>query len=501
MPTISNDELPAHYWRDLLRQLPVTILIIDHAGTIKFINYTVSPLKISDVVGKTIYDYISPEEQSIARDALKQAISTGKQASYELHAIGEHGVTSCYLARVLPVANANNDELVMATLDISEHRRIRERNEQLSYFLDHLPAVAWIKDEQMRYVYVNKAYEESKGLKSGECIGKTTSDIWPADIASGFDTVNREVLASGNSSRMLETTRSGDMTQHWLVTRFPIPVPTSPHKFIAGVALDITESKRAERERHALDQKLFETQKLESLGVLAGGVAHDFNNLLAIILGNINIARWNADRGLPLEPQLETIESIAMQAASICRQMLTYAGKKAVEVSPVDIVRAMADVKDLVRSTAGAAISVTESYAPELPLVHGDDVQLRQVFLNLLMNAMEAIGDKAGAVHISAGVTTLQTGDVTTLDLAPAPENLPGVYVFISVRDNGCGMSPQIKAKIFDPFFSTKFTGRGLGLAAVQGILRNHKGGIRVQSEAGAGTTFTLYLPKDSAAK
>ena len=484
------------FWRNIVANAPTVIIVADSAGTITYCNHTVSDLKMADVIGSSVLDFVSDAEKPIVKAAVTRVVTTKQATSYYVYSIGEDGSAAWYATRLGPISPGNADQLILITMDITEQRRletqVRERNQQLLSFLDHIPAVVWIKDSEMRYLYVNAAYEKSFDLPHGSCIGKTAVDIWPADIAARFDEANQQVLKLKDDLRVIETTKSGGDIRHWMVTKFLIQPETN--KLLGGIAFDITEAKKAEKERQDLDRKLFETQKLESLGVLAGGVAHDFNNLLAIILGNINIARWHSDRGIAIEPQLQTIETIAMQAAAICRQLLTYAGRKTVEKTLVDLNRALLDVRDLLRSSWKSSARVSERFQNDLPMISGDDVQLRQIFLNLMMNALEAVGSKEGEVRLSTGVTELDQATIVALEISPVIT--PGSYVYASVRDDGSGMSPQTKARIFDPFFSTKFTGRGLGLAAVMGIVRNHSGGIRVETQADSGSTFTVYFPK-----
>ena len=447
-------------------------------------------------IGKTVLDFVSEAEKPVVKAAVTRVVETKQPTSFYVYSIGEDGSDAWYATRLGPISPGNTDQLILITMDITEQRlletQVRERNEQLLSFLDHIPAVVWIKDSELRYLYVNEAYEKSFNLARGACIGKTSADIWPPEVARSFDEANQRVLKSKEDVRAIETTKVGDDVRHWMDSKFMIQPDSS--RLLGGIAFDITETKKAEQERHELDRKLFETQKLESLGVLAGGVAHDFNNLLAIILGNINIARWHSDRGIPIEPQLQTIETIAMQAAAICRQLLTYAGRKTVEKTLVDLNRALLDVRDLLRSSWKSSARVTEVLQSGLPMISGDDVQLRQIFLNLIMNALEAVGNNEGQIRLTTGVIELDHAAIGALEIAPVIA--PGSYAFASVADDGCGMSTQTKSRIFDPFFSTKFTGRGLGLAAVMGIVRNHSGGIRVETETDKGSTFTVYLPK-----
>jgi two-component system cell cycle sensor histidine kinase/response regulator CckA len=262
---------------------------------------------------------------------------------------------------------------------------------------------------------------------------------------------------------------------------------------MVGRMTDITERKRVEFEQVKIQKKLLETQKLESLGVLAGGIAHDFNNLLTGVLGNAGLARLDLPPGSPSRTPIDQIERAAQRAAELCKQMLAYSGKGRFVVQALDL-------NELVKESLGLlAISVSKkaelhfSPAPQLPAIQADAAQLRQVVMNLVTNASEALGEHNGRITLHTGTLAIDEAYLATAHLTG--ELAPGVAVFLEVSDTGSGMSADTIARIFDPFFTTKFTGRGLGLPAVLGIVRGHQGAIKVDSEPGAGTVFRVFFP------
>jgi PAS domain S-box-containing protein len=253
-----------------------------------------------------------------------------------------------------------------------------------------------------------------------------------------------------------------------------------------GFITDVTESRR-------LETKLMETAKLESLGVLAGGIAHDFNNLLTGILGNASLARQELPPASLGQPMLDQIETAARRAADLCKQMLAYSGKGRFVVQRLNVNKLIEDTTHLLQISIAKNCVLRFNLAADLPPVKADATQLRQVIMNLVINASEAIGSRSGVLALSTGVARVDGEYVK--GFRPDASPVPGDYVFIEVSDNGCGMDSATLAKIFDPFFTTKFTGRGLGLAAVLGIVRGHRGGLKVYSEPGRGTTFKLFFP------
>jgi PAS domain S-box-containing protein len=246
-------------------------------------------------------------------------------------------------------------------------------------------------------------------------------------------------------------------------------------------------------ERQEMERRLVEAQKLESLGVLAGGLAHDFNNLLTGVLGNAGLARADLPPGSPALACLEQIEEAGLRAAELCRQMLAYAGKGRFVVAPADLSAVVHETAPLLRLSLPPGARLELRLAAGLPPVLADSSQLRQVVMSLVQNAGEALADGAGVVAVETA--RLRAGPD---DLAGGPlgAGLPeGEYAALTVSDSGCGMSEEVRRRIFEPFFSTKFTGRGLGLAAVLGIVRAHRGALRVDSRPGAGSTFRLLFP------
>ena len=263
---------------------------------------------------------------------------------------------------------------------------------------------------------------------------------------------------------------------------------------IFGMVQDLTELRRAEEEQRKLEQQIMHAQKLESLGVLAGGIAHDFNNLLTSVLGNADLALSELPATNPACGYLEDIEKVSRRAADLCRQMLAYSGRGRFVVQPLALDELIRDMAQLLRVSISKKVSIEYDFRPALPSVLADPTQIRQVVMNLITNASEAIGDVVGVVALSTGVMHCDEAYLQDV-VGDSDRHEPGQYVYFEVSDSGCGMSRETLDRIFDPFFTTKFTGRGLGLAAVMGIVRGHKGALHVHSAPGAGTTFRVLLP------
>ncbi len=263
---------------------------------------------------------------------------------------------------------------------------------------------------------------------------------------------------------------------------------------ITGTHTDITARKFSEENASRLEQKMQEAQKLESLGVLAGGIAHDFNNLLTVVLGNASLARLEGNESPANVARLDDIITAADRAAELCRQLLAYAGKGSFSVDRLNLNEVITETTRLLELSISKQARLDFALAPALPPIEADPSQMRQIIMNLVINASEAIGEhNAGTIGLATHVVTLPWPANSKIE--PIPELPPGKYVCVEITDTGCGMPPDVIARIFDPFFTTKFTGRGLGLAAVLGIVRTHQGTLRVFSTAGKGSTFRIYLP------
>ena len=256
---------------------------------------------------------------------------------------------------------------------------------------------------------------------------------------------------------------------------------------------DITERKWAEEKRLQMERQMQQTQKLESLGVLAGGIAHDFNNLLTIILGNASLALDEMPPASPARDSLKAIEATSLRAAELCRQMLAYSGKGRFVIENIRMNDLIGEMISLLKASISKKAILNLNLKEPLPPLRGDPSQIRQVLMNLVFNASEAIGEHGGVITISTGMMECSNEDISEIYL---DDNLTeGLYVWLEVSDTGCGMDHETQRRIFEPFFTTKFTGRGLGLSAVLGIVRGHKGALKVYSEPGRGTTFKVLFP------
>jgi PAS domain S-box-containing protein len=279
---------------------------------------------------------------------------------------------------------------------------------------------------------------------------------------------------------------------------FEAEIGVDPVHFSHGIGLimvvrDVSERKRTEAERKRIETQMQHAQKLESLGVLAGGIAHDFNNLLVGVLGNAALAQMHVDEKSPAHQAMEQIETAALRASDLAKQMLAYSGRGKFVVDTVDLSELVAEMVHLLRASISKKADLILDLADDLPGIEGDATQIRQVVMNLITNAADALGEEEGRIEVTTGWRDVLEGPSDEGMEGQGPE--PGRYAHLQVRDTGCGMDADTRERIFEPFYTTKFAGRGLGLSAVLGIVRGHHGALLVESEPGAGTCFTVLFP------
>jgi len=322
----------------------------------------------------------------------------------------------------------------------------------------------------------NQGAQQIYGYTAAETIGKPVMMLVPPDRQHEESDIMERIRRGGRVKHFETMRRRKDGTEIQVsLTISPIRDESGVIRGISHVARDITEQK-------SFEEQFRQTQKLESLGVLAGGIAHDFNNLLTGIMGNASLALEDVDPQGRAYDRIREVLNASDRAALLIAQMLAYAGKGRIVMERLDLSVQVAEILPLIRNSIPRVVEIKPQLAPDLPPVEGDRAQLQQLVMNLVLNGAEAMGDGQGTVTI------------TTFARQTESEH----QVILQVSDTGSGMDEDTKTRIFDPFFSTKFTGRGLGLSAVVGIIRTHRGVVSVDSAPGQGSVFTVVLPAAS---
>ena len=335
----------------------------------------------------------------------------------------------------------------------------------------------------------NPSADRMLGISHSELVGKTIEEAFPLLAETDLPELCLKVAKGELGQQSFE--RSFDNS--FICGSFSVQMYKTGANALVVDFMDVTERKQSEEERLNLEKQLLHAQKLESLGVLAGGIAHDFNNLLTSIVGHTDLALMRLNRESPVRESLHQVELAATRAADLAKQMLAYSGKGKFLVEAIDLNRLVEEMTKMLEISISKHCVLRFNLAASLPRVDADATQLRQIIMNLVINASEAIGEKSGVIAVSTGCMQCDRRYLNSFWLN---EQIPeGLYVWFEIADTGCGMDKETVAKIFDPFFTTKFTGRGLGMAAVLGIVRGHKGAIKIYSELGQGTSFKILLP------
>jgi two-component system cell cycle sensor histidine kinase/response regulator CckA len=385
----------------------------------------------------------------------------------------------------------------MALYKHQAEQQLRASESRYAATLNSIGDAVIAMDRDGCITFINPVAQRLTGWAQDEAVGRPLEEVFRIvngrtrqKVACPAGRALREQSTVGLEDGTLLLSRAGQ--EAW-IDDCAAPIRGDGADEVSGAVLafrDVSEKRRAEDERQKLEAKLQQAQKLESLGMLAGGIAHDFNNILMTVMGYSDLAIRDLTAA---HDKLEQVMQGARRAADLTNQMLAYAGKSKLVPQSVQLSEVVQEIGDLLKVSISKKCVLHMRLAESLPLIEADATQLRQVVMNLIINASEAIGEQSGAITVRTSTMTCDRAYLADCHLA---EELPaGLYVCLEVADTGCGMAPETRAKIFDPFFTTKFTGRGLGLAAVLGIIRGHRGTIRIDSEPGQGTTFRVLFP------
>jgi two-component system, cell cycle sensor histidine kinase and response regulator CckA len=441
-------------------------------------------------------DRIHPEDRDRAVGGLRKAISGGASSwacDYRLlRADGAWAYINdrSYIARD---GLGNAWRVVGAMQDLTDRKRaedaLRESDLQYREVFDNISACLFLvdvtADGRFKFAEFNRAEEEAVGLSTAQVSGRFVEDVFSEDLAKKLTGNYRRCLEAGQVITYDDELNFPSGRRYFHSNLIPVKNATGSIHRIIGACIDVTDLKRTQEEALA-------KQNLESLGVLASGIAHDFNNLLGGISALAELIEEDLDATSAPCEGIQKIKGAAIRGAEIVRELMVYAGQDQSRfVEAVDVSRLVEDMLELLKVSISKHAALKRDLAGDLPPVSGHAPKIRQVVMNLVINASEAIGEKHGAI-------TLTTAHVRSdRDACPdwAADILQGDYVRLEVSDTGCGITEEAAAKIFDPFFSTKFAGRGMGLAVVKGIVREHGGTIDMSSVPGKGTTFRVLLP------
>ena len=495
------------FYRDTLNDMLTFVAVLEANGNIIFVNNTtlkVAGIELEDIKGKKFYDAFWWEYSEEAKQAIKQDLKRCASGETLVHEI-EIKTADGSLMWIEFSMHAILDEkgkvkfLIPEGRDVTERKlaeqALQESEERLRDIATSMADWIWEVNENGKYTYCSGKIADILGYYPDEIIGKTPFDMMPDDEAKRIGEIFAGISRDRERIKDLENwnlSKSGELVC-LLTNGVPIFDEQGNFKGYRGVDKDITERKQAEEEKKSLEAQVQHVQKLESLGVLAGGIAHDFNNILMGILGHADLAVMELPPESPARYNIERVRTAAIRASELTNQMLAYSGKGRFVVEALDVNKIIEEMVHLMEVSISKKAVLKLTFTEDIPPIEADAAQVRQVILNLITNASDAVGDRSGVITITTGVLDVDEAYLTSTFL---DEGLAeGTFTFIEVSDTGVGMDAETIEKMFDPFFTTKFTGRGLGLAAVLGIVRGHGGAIKVYSQPGKGTTFKVLFP------
>ena len=470
-------------------------MIVNVGGKYAFANPAAARLFGADspreLVGEDVMERIHPDDRELVADRVVQVLAGAVTSPAEIRVLRLDGSPVEVEAAAARIEFDGSPAGQVIFRDITERRRAEELLRLTQFSVDRVADSVFWTDSEGRLIFVSDSTCQLHGYSREEMLGLTLFDIDPALTSEGWSTNWKRMKGEGPFT--FETAnRAKDGTI------FPVEVTVNylefnGREYNCAFVRDISERMRAEEERLQLERRLQQSQRLESLGVLAGGIAHDFNNILMSVLGNAELALTDLSPASPARGNLLEITASSRRAADLCRQMLAYSGCGHLVAEAIDLRALIEDMLGFLQSTISKKALLNLNLCKNLPPMQGDASQISQVVMNLVLNASEAIGERSGVITISTG-TTQCSGKY--LAGTYGDENLPaGLYLTLEVSDTGIGMDKATQERIFEPFFTTKFSGRGLGLSAVLGIVRGHKGALRLYSEPGKGTTFKILFP------
>jgi PAS domain S-box-containing protein len=475
MVTFSADNQTDQRFRLIVEAAPIALVLVDHDGKIVLVNTQTEALfgyRRDELLGQPI-EILAPKSYrkshaSLRSDYFSQPQARPMGSRKELFAQHKDGKRFPVEVGLTPIPTEQGTFVLGAILDIGERKRA-ENNFRLA--VEAAPAAIVMLDNEGRIVLVNAQTEVLFGYNRDELLGQPIEILVPGSCPKS--------RPDQHQARRLRIKRDlfglrKDGKQFQVEIELT-PIETERGKWVLCSIADIT----------------FDRQKLESIGELAGGIAHDFNNLLGSILADADLALTQLSADSLVVEEISRIRKVAIRASEIVRELMTYAGKEQAKCELVDLSQLVEEMADLLKVSTSKRAVLKTRLGRRLPSVWVNATQISQVLMNLIINASEAITETNGTITVT---TSCVTGGS---ELAPHSDmKLPfGDYLCLEVSDTGCGITEQEKDKIFNPYFTTKFAGRGLGLAVVQGIVRAHRGALNLVSVLGKGTTFQVLLP------
>ncbi|HBP23529.1 MAG TPA: hypothetical protein DEA08_37840 [Planctomycetes bacterium] len=500
-PTLEDLFATPEVQREILASVPGGVVVVSSSGAVLHANAEATRLLgfaydeltqryVSDWSPQTCWEDGSPcaaEDYPVTR-----CLVTGeRQGPVTIGVHQPEGELLWAVFNATPLRAPGSEQVLGAAVtffDVTSRRRVedelRASQERFGQLVERVEETILIADRDHRVQYINRV---AVGYSLEQVLGTRLEEHIPPEYREVSHQAVEGAFAGEESTTLVEATNG----RSYATQVMPFERGADEIRSVLLITSDVTEQRRTEAQRRQLAVDL--AAKVEGMSLLAGGVAHDFNNLLTGILCNVELGLREAGAGSHLALCLQDARSAANHAAELTRQLLAYSGRGSIEVARYHLGQLVQGMSRLLKAQASRKAELEFELADDLPPVRADPTQLRQVVLNLIGNASDALGDEPGRILLGTGLGTRE--EVVANASHPLEGEIPAELVVLEVRDDGCGMSPEVLRRMFDPFFSTKQGSRGLGMAGVLGIVRSHGGAIAVESEPGQGTRVRVFFP------
>ena len=452
-----------------------------------------------ELIGEEAFNLCHPDDRASAKAGIAEMFRTNVSQRIRYRRLHKDGCYYWMESHIvpIPIKEGESPKFLSVVRDITRNveteQNLQKQEAQYRNVLNSLPDVVCRLDREGCILYISSSIERETGQIASQLVGQRLATLsrnpehlkkWMDGIAAVFE--KRTV----QEFEFTFDTPRGERIYH---TRLVPEISEKDVENVLSIAQDVTDSRIAISQKLMLERRLQEGQRMESLGVLAGGIAHDFNNLLMSVMGYSELALNALPEIHPAREHLEQVGLAARRAADLTKQMLAFAGKRKYAPKAVNLNSMVKEISKLLKISIARNSILDIELAEDLPMLEGEATQLRQIIMNLVINASEALNGEPGTISIRTGTQSLTERDLQTMRVGSNIES--GEYLMLSVKDTGTGMTEETLARIFEPFYTTKFTGRGLGLAAAVGIIEGHQGAMQVVSQLEKGTEFLLFLP------
>jgi len=474
-------------WKLLVENVPEYVFMLERDGTIRFVNRTLPRYGMDEVVGRKIFEFMPVASRRIVEDQILEVCKTGGTSRFEFMGEGETGGGAWYVCNIAPIRDGKLvTGVILTATDVTAYREAEQRAAAEQHFseslVEALPGLFMLLERDGTIARWNQNPAGANSFASRDVIGRTIFELVPKEHRAHVERNWEKLESDGRLETEMHLLAPSGARVPFLIRAVYIEVADGRKVLALGLELS---------ERVRLEMELRQAQKMEAVGLLAGGVAHDFNNILQIIHGYTRMALDEETTADEKNANLKEVEEAAKRASDLTRQLLAFGRRQPMQARDVDLGEALRQHLKLMRRLIGEHIEVVYSAEEDAGTVRCDIGQIEQVVMNLCINARDAMAG-GGRLTIDVSGARFDTAGAGAESWARE-----GDYVQVSIADTGEGMDQVTVDRIFEPFFTTKGQekGTGLGLSVVYGIIKQHDGMINVDSEPGVGTTFHVYLP------